>query len=133
MQLVCCAVCVFLGFFGIILAFCFATSVAAQSGAIAGLGATFVVQPLMYEVSVCVCVVHTLHYLFLCLQFYYKNYEHNLSTNWCSAYTSTSDAQLLQNCMHRTTIGIRLVLLTFGLIGKNFSYTECSGSHPLPL
>ena len=102
-------ICVFLSFFGIILAFCFATSIAAQSGAIAGLGATFVIQPFVYE-------------------FYYRNYGHNISSNWCSSYSSSSDdAQILHNCVHRTTIGIRLLLIVFGLIGLVLLYKGFSG------
>lgn len=35
---------------GFVLSFCLATSTAAQSGAIAGLGTAFIAKPLLYEV-----------------------------------------------------------------------------------
>ena len=36
---------------GFVLSFCFATSFAAQSGAIAGLGTAFITKPFFYEVQ----------------------------------------------------------------------------------
>lgn len=45
-----CAVCALFSVVGFLFSFCLATTTAAQSGAIAGLGTAFITKPLLYEV-----------------------------------------------------------------------------------
>lgn len=89
-------VCALFSVFGFLFSFCLATSTAAQSGAVAGLGTAFVTKPLLYEL-------------------YYKDYEQQWTKNWCADYGTGAE---LQKCVHWSSTTMRTVFLIIGLFGE---------------
>lgn len=88
-------VCAVFGVVGFLISFCLASTTAAQSGAVAGLGTAFVAKPLLYE-------------------FYYKGFEQEWTKNWCSQYDN--DAQV-QKCVEWCVASMRTVFFIIGFIG----------------
>lgn len=83
--------------FGFLFSFCLATTTAAQSGAVAGLGTAFVSKPLLYEL-------------------YYKDYEHEWTKNWCADHAD------LQKCIHWSANSMRTIFFIIGLFGLVLLY-----------
>lgn len=108
-------VCAVFGVVGFLISFCLASTTAAQSGAVAGLGTAFVAKPLLYEVTHFISIMCKM-LLFLQFQFYYKGFEQEWTKNWCSQYDN--DAQV-QKCVEWCVASMRTVFFIIGFIGEN--------------
>lgn len=88
-------VCAMFSVVGFLFSFCLATTTAAQSGAIAGLGTAFITKPLLYEV-------------------YYRDYEQQWTKNWCADYGTGTD---LERCVQWSSTTMRTVFFIIGFFG----------------
>lgn len=100
-------ICAVFGVVGFVFSFCLATTVAAQSGAMTGLGMVFLSQPIVFEM-------------------YDDGLKEPWRENYCNSHWGFESQQSVDDCIRRAYLGMRVFFWVIGLIGLIMFYKGLS-------